>query len=149
MYPARTSAEVGAAADALYSDWSMTCGTRADARDFAAQGVPTYLYRFTWVPETGRRLGVGSYHGAELSYLFDSLFEGGRAAFDPTERELSRQMIARWAAFARTGSPNAAGLTAWPAFQGGNDISFELGARFGAQAGLKRSECDLWDRIGD
>jgi para-nitrobenzyl esterase len=70
-------------------------------------GAPVYAYLFTW--QEGNR---GSFHGAELPYVFGN---GG------SNKELSALMMQLWTSYARTGIPSARGLAAWEPYtrQGG------------------------------
>jgi para-nitrobenzyl esterase len=84
-----------------------------------AKRVATYAYEFAdrqapmflpFPPD----FPPGAFHAAELPYLFpDPEF---LAAATPAQRRLSEQMIRSWAAFARTGDPNGAGLPGWRPF---------------------------------
>ncbi len=87
------------------------------ARLKAALGkAPAYLYWFTWQTPVldGRPM---AFHCAELSFCFnntdrcETMTGGGQHA-----RALAATMSDAWIAFARTGDPNHAGLSKWPAF---------------------------------
>jgi para-nitrobenzyl esterase len=58
---------------------------------------------------------LGAYHGAELVYLFTVT----GAPLNTAQQQLSAQMRAYWANFAKAGDPNGAGLTAWPLYDAG------------------------------
>jgi carboxylesterase type B len=60
----------------------------------------------------------GADHGSELPFLWPSVStaQSQAAEFTPAEQELSRQMVAYWGAFAKSGSPNAPGQPTWPAY---------------------------------
>ncbi|KAL4657097.1 carboxylesterase 5A-like [Arapaima gigas] len=81
-------------------------------------GLPVYLYEFQHVPLLfkGRRPNfVRSDHGDEVSFVFGAAFWNGHIKANK-EGELSKKMMAYWANFARTGSPNGPGLTLWPEY---------------------------------
>jgi para-nitrobenzyl esterase len=60
--------------------------------------------------DTGLPPGLRAMHTAELPMTLDLNWRLQSA-------ELSRQISGAWAAFARNGDPNHAGLPAWPAFR--------------------------------
>lgn len=92
----------------------------------SAHNPRTYMYRFDWrAPDVPGepKTHLGATHVAEVPFVFGSLdlrwiphaesaTDGERAA----RRALSEQMIAAWAAFARTGDPQVPGAPAWPAY---------------------------------
>jgi para-nitrobenzyl esterase len=75
----------------------------------AEQGkAPVYLYYFAWnTPLVDGK--IKAFHTAELPLAM-------RLVRYPESEQLSRQISAAWATFARTGNPNHKGLPAWPAF---------------------------------
>jgi len=67
-----------------------------------------YLYQFNWAtPLYGGKLGA--FHTAEMPLAM-------RIVPYPEADELSKQMSAAYAAFARTGNPSHRGLPEWPAY---------------------------------
>ena len=75
-----------------------------------------YLYQFAWrSPAMGGRLYAP--HTVEIPFVFDNtdiptvMTRGG-----PEVKALAGQVSDAWIAFARTGNPNHAGLSHWPAF---------------------------------
>jgi len=84
--------------------WNATAQAE---RQLARAQAPVYLYCFRWdTPSGGGRLKA--WHTAELPLVM------GLVAH-PEARELSRQLGAAWAAFARSGDPSQPGLP-WPAY---------------------------------
>ena len=82
----------------------------------AASGAPTWLYLVDQVP-TGREQ-IGASHSSEIAYALgemDSPTPPG-VAYGPEDRAASAEMSRRWAAFAATGDPDAAGWPSWPRF---------------------------------
>jgi para-nitrobenzyl esterase len=124
--------------------------------------VPVYFFQFddehapglnNFLP--GYQWGAG--HAMELAYLWPSFTNGYSlsAEFTPQQRELSRQMVAYWGAFTKSGSPEAFGQPAWPRYSptaGGQARLMSLrpgdqsqtiaGATFGAQ-----HQCSFWDPV--
>jgi para-nitrobenzyl esterase len=94
----------------------MNAVTQAE-RKAAEQAAPAYMYIFDWrSPVLGGKLR--SPHGIELAFVFDNTdkttgMNGTGADLAP----LAEKVSAGWAAFARTGNPNAPGLPHWPAYE--------------------------------
>ena len=67
-----------------------------------------FMYLFAWnTPmENGK---IRAFHTAELPLAM-------RLVRYPESEQLSKQIASAWAAFARSGTPNAPGLPAWPKF---------------------------------
>lgn len=75
-----------------------------------------YAYLVDWQsPVNGGKLRA--HHGVELPMVFDTVASFPNLAPRAAEAQaLADVMSRRWAAFARTGDPNVAGLPAWPAY---------------------------------
>jgi para-nitrobenzyl esterase len=105
------------------------------ARQMARQGLPAYVYHFTYVPAAARAASHGAPHGSEIGYVFENLPDrpirfGAFAipAATPADRQVARAMHAYWVAFAKRGDPGSAGGPAWPRFATGDERSIEFGA---------------------
>ncbi len=88
------------------------------AEKCAGAGVPTYTYRFDWVP---RMVGsyTGSFHALEIPFVFGTVRSGFlRMALGATTdaRSLSNRMQQAWLTFARNGQPVAENLPDWLPF---------------------------------
>ena len=101
----------------LASDASFRQGVFAEAERKAANGkAPVYMYYFTW-HSTARDGKLRAFHTLELPFVFGNLDAGKTMTGSGQDRfDLSDRMSSAWAAFARTGNPNHAGLPHWPAF---------------------------------
>jgi para-nitrobenzyl esterase len=82
-----------------------------------ALGASAFLYYFDHGYPAADAAGLHAFHASEIPYVFDT---GGRAPplwpkvpDDPAQTRLSKAMTAYWVAFARDGSPNAAGQPRW------------------------------------
>jgi para-nitrobenzyl esterase len=77
----------------------------------AEQGkANVYMYYFAWdTPVTYAGHRAKAFHTAEISLAM-------RVILYPESDPLSRQIAGAWAAFARSGNPNHAGLPEWPPF---------------------------------
>ncbi len=78
--------------------------------------APTWRYAFEFrsPARAGDRAGVP--HGGEIAYVFGTGADCGcvREPFDASDVRVSERMLARWAAFAHTGRPQAGDLAQWP-----------------------------------
>ena len=86
------------------------------ARSLAAQSVPVYLYRFSYVAQSMRSQVAGAWHSAEIPYVFDTLAAYYGNAVTTQDEQVAQRMHAYWVSFAKTGDPTGSGLPAWPAF---------------------------------
>uniref|UniRef100_A0A4W5KXD0 Carboxylesterase 2b n=1 Tax=Hucho hucho TaxID=62062 RepID=A0A4W5KXD0_9TELE len=104
--------------DALFTIPALTtAGFHRDA------GVPVYLYEFQQTPSMIKKMRpsfVGSDHGDELMFVFGYCFTTSHFTIDALcseeDEQLSGIMMSYWGNFARTGSPNGAGLVQWPQY---------------------------------
>lgn len=71
---------------------------------------PVYGYYFDRQAPGGD--DVGAYHGLDLWYAFNTLSANWRP-FEDVDFRLAQDMIDRFAAFIKTGDPNAEGLPVW------------------------------------
>jgi para-nitrobenzyl esterase len=132
-YPVTSASSPASALGTLMSDFQPSgilanCAFLETAR-LAARHMPVYEYEFTdraappVMDDPGFELGA--VHSAELPYLFPhfsnkTLLDGPDLA--PGSQHLSRDMVRYWAAFARSGRPDAKGLPAWPRFRSARDV---------------------------
>lgn len=96
------------------------------ARAFTSNGAPAYLYRFSYVAQSIRDKVAGATHGAEIPYVFNTLSSSYGTTLTSQDEQVARNMIAYWTAFAKTGNPSDAGLTAWPVYTTGLDNQLEF-----------------------
>ncbi|TAJ67387.1 carboxylesterase family protein [Brevundimonas sp.] len=85
------------------------------ARLHAANGHPTWLYRFDVAPESNPEPSGGATHASERPYVFDNLHTVGRPMGERDERAATA-MADYWTTFAERGDPNGPGRPAWPEF---------------------------------
>jgi para-nitrobenzyl esterase len=105
--------------DATFGRSMMTMAERK-----SAQKPPVYFYRIEF--DTGFPPGLRALHTAELPMTVDLNFR-------PEAAGLSKQISGAWAAFARTGDPNHAGLPTWRRYDPGNKecMIFNVASRSG------------------
>lgn len=88
----------------------------SDARA-SAPGAPAFTYMLAWkTPIQGGRLGAP--HALDVPLVFDNVQANVPLFGDgvPEAERVADAMSAAWAAFARSGTPNAPGLPEWPAY---------------------------------
>jgi para-nitrobenzyl esterase len=154
--PAKVAALYGGAAAPevareLLTDTMITEPDRFLAREMTQQGLPAFVYHFSYVPAAIRASTYGAAHGSEISYVFETLPDRplelpGRTipAATPDDRRISEAMHAYWVAFAKTGDPGAAGGPAWPRYSLDGDALMEFGADgVNVRHGFEKDRLDL------
>uniref|UniRef100_A0A6Q2YFP8 Carboxylic ester hydrolase n=1 Tax=Esox lucius TaxID=8010 RepID=A0A6Q2YFP8_ESOLU len=108
--------------------------------------APVYLYEFQHRPEMHkdtRPSFVKSDHADDIGFMFGSCFWNGHIKITGTiteeEKTLCKTMMAYWANFARTGSPNGEGLVQWPLYDQKEEY-MELGLKQVVSQGLKKDK---------
>lgn len=99
----------------VLSDLVFNEPARHLARLHAANGHPTYLYRFDVVAESNPEPSGGATHASERPYVFDNLHTVGRPMGERDDRAATA-MADYWTTFAAKGNPNGPGRPAWPDF---------------------------------
>jgi para-nitrobenzyl esterase len=125
----------------------MTVGAREIAGILAAQNVPVYYYRFSYVATSVGTPGTkGAAHATDIPFFFDTTAIKYGAATSATDRAASRIASGYLVNFVKTGNPNArsqpesAALPLWPAYDGNTKSMMDLNAAGGATVGK-----DIWD----
>lgn len=138
LYPAKTDADVRAAARRAAQDANLAASARACAVDTAAQGVNVFIDEYTrrhpYIP--GVKLAdqdtatVGAYHTADIPYWFGTqdAYNSIRPTRNWTEwdRTLSKQMMEALMALANTGSPDTPAMP-WKPWSVKNDTLLWFG----------------------
>jgi carboxylesterase type B len=136
------------------------CPEQNLAGQLASTGAPTWFFQFDDRHAPGLNDNLPGYqwgagHAMELAYLWPSFTNGFSlyAELTPAQLQLSRQMIAYWGAFVRTGVPSAPGSPAWPRYSAGSARLMSLrpgdatrvipGSEFAAE-----HQCSFWNGAG-
>lgn len=135
----------------ILTDSQFTATVRRTARAVTSRSAqPVWRYFFTH--KQGGELGnLGSYHGLELFYVFNtwenSPFAFGQY-FTAADQAVQDATLRYWTNFARTGSPNGTGLPAWPAYTTTQECYLELASvPNGGLCGLRTEQSDFWDAV--
>ncbi|WP_437475858.1 carboxylesterase family protein [Sorangium sp. So ce1014] len=145
LYPSETYGSAQAAATAALGDAMFVCPTRRAARAIASAGVATYLYRFTHAPQ-GSLLGdLGSFHSAEIRYVFGNPGQLVPAPLTEDELGMSQAIMGYWSRHAESGDPNGGDAVEWPNYDAETDENIVLAMSLSQEAGLKKDLCDAWD----
>lgn len=98
-------------------------------------GAPTWLYKFNHrlplptdlPPPSDGGNGYGTFHSAELPYMWDNL-DVRPWAWTEEDRAVARRLSDTWVRFIMTGDPNGGDLPPWSRFESSNDTQLmELG----------------------
>jgi para-nitrobenzyl esterase len=110
LYPAYSPTDVFFAATTAARSWR---GAVIEAELRALQGAPAHVYELDWrSPLDGGRWGA--HHTLDIPLVFDNVAASGSpSGAGPDAQGLADLMSSAFAAFARTGDPNGAGLPAW------------------------------------
>ncbi len=130
LYPATTDAAVPVAATALASDAFLGASTWQWFDLHRRTRQPTYYYYFAHPrpralpPLTNPDVApIGAVHSAEIEYALGNLNTNPAYAWTADDRRISTVFQGYFAAFIKTGDPNAAGLPRWsPAAPGAGPI---------------------------
>ncbi|MDZ7645534.1 MAG: carboxylesterase family protein [Woeseiaceae bacterium] len=113
------------ALDRLQTAYEMDCPLQRLANRLAAGGGRAFVYRFDRVREGAGGERLGSYHGAEIPYVFGT--HDIWLPTTPADRELTAAMMDSWVSFARTGDPNTGSTPRWPVYDAGSQQVMRLG----------------------
>lgn len=132
------------------TDAQFTSPARRMARGLdIAQNEPVWRYFFNHA-QAGLGSFYGAAHGLELPFLFQTVEEStyGKSAFyNNNDKIVGKALLDYWTNFARTGNPNASGLTEWPSYNWQTDPYLEIKSPVSSGAGLRTQKSDYWDRV--
>lgn len=148
--PGSNSDEARESYVAILSDAQFTAPARRAAQCISLNQVaPVWRYFFTYKHSIPQLASLGSYHGMELFYVFNTWEDatlGFGPLFKPQDDSVQMAMLHYWVNFADTGNPNGNALPAWPQYDASSDCYLEIKASpDGTDCGLRAAQCDLWD----
>lgn len=148
--PGTTTTQARASYIGILTDAQFTSTTRRLAQCVSVnQNEPVWRYFFTHKHSIAALSSLGSYHGMELFYVFNTWENatlGSGPFFSAQDDSVQKVMVKYWTNFARTGNPNETTLPAWPQYQGVTDCYLEIKSTpRGNQCGLRTAQSDLWD----
>lgn len=161
LYPASSDAAVARAATDLASDRFLAASTWCWAEFHRRTGQPTYYYYYAHVrPPALPPLAdpspapIGALHSAEIEYALGNIDTNPSYAWGPDDRSVSETMQGYFAAFIKTGNPNAPELPHWSAMPVSGDailrqrIDVETRAEPMAEQARYRAALPLLDKGG-
>ncbi|WP_051389023.1 carboxylesterase/lipase family protein [Arthrobacter sp. 35W] len=99
----------------VVNGFTFAAAAQAMAAAKAEQSAPVFVYEFAH--QGGILDGLlGATHSLDLPFVFHNVDRAVFAGAAESRHQTSRNMALAWAAFARTGSPNHAGIPVWPAY---------------------------------
>ncbi|WP_299845402.1 carboxylesterase family protein [uncultured Paracoccus sp.] len=119
-YPVSSYPSIPLAYADYMTDFMFACPALSASKAMAAH-TAVYAYEFSERSgakgsDTALLPSLGAHHAKEIQFIFQTpTFFGGPAELSSDQMRLSQQMMAAWAAFARTGSPVIDGQPEWPA----------------------------------
>lgn len=147
MYPASEYGSPQKAAEAAIGDAGFICNARRTARHITENGGTAYLYHFTHAPEGALFGGLGSFHSAEVRYVFGTPGQLLPAPLDEAEVAFSKEVMGYWFGLSEKGDPNGGDLLAWPAYDPAKDEHLTLAMPIESGKNLKKDLCDFWDSL--
>lgn len=142
LYPAHDSATVFRSLSDLITD-TFRLQARSLARRTANAGAKAYVYEFTRANPTARDARFGSYHAAELAYVFHTLRR--EQGYTDTDLTIADSIVRYWTSFARNGDPSYGGRR-WPPFLPGSEQYLVLDARPTVAAHQRERQLELLGR---
>lgn len=149
-YPVDDHSSPGVALATVLTDRGANIGAcpTLQASHAASPHAPVFTYELA--EDSGVEIDgfpFGAFHGWELPFLWDlSIPESGYPELTPEQQELSRQMIAYWTTFARTGAPSSPEGVEWEDF-GAGSTTLSLASGPGGIAPVDFAgdhQCDFW-----
>jgi para-nitrobenzyl esterase len=121
-YDEVAKAEFAALRSAVAADRMMVEPARFVVQTQRAAGLPAFEYRFSYVAECMRKQWKGAPHATEIPFVFDTVKDKYGSELTPADEAIARAANAYWAGFAKTGTPTAASLPEWPAYDAQADV---------------------------
>jgi para-nitrobenzyl esterase len=107
-------------------DRFMVEPARFVASVFASEGVPSYIYRFSYVAKSMRDKWPGAPHATEIPFVFDTVQAKYGKDLAPEDEKTAQAMLNYWVSFAKTGDPSTGNSPAWPRFSPTTDMLIDF-----------------------
>ncbi|MGA2537746.1 MAG: carboxylesterase family protein [Terracidiphilus sp.] len=135
----------------IAADQMMVEPSRFVAQTVAAQGLPAFEYRFSYVAESIRDKVPGAPHATEIPYVFDTVKAAYKDKLTPQDEALAQKANAYWVNFGKTGNPSGEGLPAWPSYDAKTDtlMNFTIAQGPVAMPDPWRARLDLIAALAD
>ncbi len=104
----------------------MIAGARDASATIAAQKVPVWAYRFSYVADSVGKPGAG--HATDIPFFFDNARIKYGAATTPRDEQMGKTISAYLVNFARSGNPNGGDLPVWPRYAKASDEILDFAA---------------------
>lgn len=119
-YPDREDMAARVMGDIIFGEPARTL-----AAIHAANGQPTWLYRFDVISPSVAGRWKGTAHAQERQYVFDTLHTSPFPT-DANDQVQAQHAATYWTNFAKTGDPNGAGQPKWPRYSAASDQLLEF-----------------------
>jgi para-nitrobenzyl esterase len=127
----------------ILRDSLFACPARRTAAAVASSGGRAWQYIFDYELHWDvSRLGLGTYHASELSFVFRN--RGGHA-FDASDERVEALFSRLWGAFAHDADPGTGAPPAWPAYGAADEAVLRLNEAPSVATQLLQSNCSFWD----
>ena len=144
-YPVASDKEVYPMLTSLLGDCLFADGAIQMAKLSSRRQKNTYLYLFSALSSNFEKNGLGSFHGSELPFIFNSTTVSG-LDLSEKDREFSKEVMNYWVNFAKTGNPNSSGLHEWKPFKLGMQNYIILKETFPSGIDYKQDKLQLFSR---
>jgi para-nitrobenzyl esterase len=98
--------------DMITDFWMRQAANRVAELKVMQKAAPAFVYVLEWQVNSDLRTP----HGTDVALAFDNVNASPISAAAPGAQQVSDQMSASWAAFARTGNPGNPKIPHWPAY---------------------------------
>jgi para-nitrobenzyl esterase len=122
----------------------FVAGCRSTAKAHSRAGNPVYKYVFKRELPWARRMGLGAFHGFEISYVFGTN-PGRLKGYRQADRDLSRQMMGYWTRFAKNGDPNGKDEYLWPLYSEKDGLCIVFDKSLSTCDFYRKKYCDFID----
>lgn len=147
-YPVEKAEDILAAHLNKFGDQLFTLPMRHWARKMAKAQLAAYLYYFTRVPNIKNKEYFGSYHSAEIPYVFNNLYKiPVKGIFDEYDQHLADTLSAYWVNFAKYGDPNGPDLPKWDPYGLEKEPYMEFGNAIQLKQHLHKHRLDILEEI--